>query len=102
VGLVRLQPGLRIGLVFDLLRAAIVTGALAAFTAIAWRETKNLAVAVAAAAAIGLSPLFPPTVAPPWEAAAFGVCALGVWLARSARAVCRHRSRGGPLMALAL
>jgi hypothetical protein len=81
VGLVRLQPDLRVALVFDLLRAAIVTLALAAFTAIAWRETKNIAAAIAAAAAIGLGPLFPPALAPPWEAAAFLVCAVGVWLA---------------------
>ena len=86
VGLVRLQPGLRIGLVFDLLRALIVTGALAAFTTIAWRETKNIVVAIAAAAAVGLSPLFPPTLAPPSEAAAFGVCAVVIWLAGSTRA----------------
>ena len=83
VGIVRLQPGLRVGLVFDLLRAVIVTGALAAFAAIVWRETTNLAVAIAAAAAIGLSPLFPPALAPPWEAAAFGISAIGVWLAGS-------------------
>lgn len=83
VGLVRLQPDFRVGLVFDLLRAAIVTGALAAFTAIVWRETKNIAVAITAAVAIGLSPLFPPTLAPPWEAAAFAVCAVGAWLAGS-------------------
>lgn len=108
VGLVRLQPSLRVGLVFDLLRAAIVTGALAAFTAIVWRETKNIAVATAAAAAIGLSPLFPATLAPPWEAAAFGVCAVTVWLAGSTgvggsrRSVARRSIAVGVLVAAAV
>jgi len=92
VGLVRLQPDLRVGLVFDLLRVAMVAGALAAFTAVVWRETRNIAVAIAAAAAIGLSPLFPPALAPPWEAAAFGVCAVAAWLAGSTDAEGSRRS----------
>ena len=93
VGLLRLRPDVRVGLVFDLLRVAIVTVGLAAFTAVVWRETRNVAVAIAIAAAIGFSPLFPAMLAPPWEAAAFGVCAVAAWLAGATRA----RDRGKPI-----
>src|SRR5262249_45394709 len=41
-------------------------------------------VAVATATAVGLSPLFPAALAPPWEAAAFGVCAAVVLIGASA------------------
>src|SRR3954468_2480030 len=91
VGLVRLRPDVRVGLVFDLLRVAIVTVGLAAFTAFVWRETRNIAVAIAAPAAVVFSPLFPAMLAPPWEAAAFGVCAVAAWLAPSMRVRGRRR-----------
>src|SRR4051812_5912713 len=91
VGLVRLRPDVRVRLVFDLLRVAIITVGLAAFTAFVWRETRNIAVAIAVAAAIGFSPLFPAMLAPPWEAAAFGVCAVVAWLAASMRVRGRRR-----------
>ena len=85
VALLRLRPDVRVGLVFGLLRVAIVTLGLAAFTALVWRETRNVAVAIAIAATIGFSPLFPAMLAPPWEAAAFAVCAVAAWLACATR-----------------
>lgn len=85
VGLLRLRPDVHVALVFDLLRVAIVTVGLAAFTAVVWRETRNVAVAIAIAAAIGFSPLFPAMLAPPWEAAAFALCAGAAWLAAPTR-----------------
>ena len=93
MGVLRLRPDVRVGLVVQILRVAMVTVGLAAFTALVWRETRNLAAAIAIGAAIGLSPLFPAMLAPPWEAAAFGVCAVAAWVAGAMRG----RDRRNPI-----
>src|SRR5262249_11802162 len=76
IAALRARPDLRVGTVFELLQLAVMTAALAAFVELLRRRTRPRAVAIATAMAIGLSPLFPVVVAPPWEAAAFGLCAL--------------------------
>ena len=83
IATVRLNPDLSIGQLFHVLHSAIVVAALAAFVELACRQTRNMAVAAATGLAVGLSPLFAFTLSPPWEAAAFGVCAAAALLAGS-------------------
>jgi hypothetical protein len=73
----RAQPDLTVGTLFTTLHAFFVVIGLAAVVALARRAACSLAVATATGLAIGLSPLFPQTLAPPWEASAFAACALG-------------------------
>jgi hypothetical protein len=75
IAMVRLNPDLRVGRLFDVLHIAIVTVALAAFVELVRRQTRSMAIATAIGLSVGLSPLFGATLSPPWEAAAFGVCA---------------------------
>jgi hypothetical protein len=70
------RPDLTVGGLFTSLHAFFVVIGLAAVVGLARRAACSLAVATATALAIGLSPLFPQTLAPPWEAAAFAACAL--------------------------
>jgi len=76
IAALRARPDVRVGTVFELLQLAVMTAALAAFVALLRTRTRTVAVAIATAMAIGLGPLFPVVVAPPWEAAAFGLCVL--------------------------
>lgn len=75
IAAVRLVPTVRIGQVFGVLHIVVIVGALAAFAALVAHQTRSTAVALAVAIGVGLSPLFPATLAPPSAAAAFGVCA---------------------------
>ena len=75
IAALRARPDLRVGAVFELLQLIVMTAALAAFVELLGRRTRSVAVAVVAAGAIGLGPQFPAVLAPPWEAAAFGLCA---------------------------
>jgi hypothetical protein len=77
---VRLDPDLGIGLVFVVLRAAAIVVGLAAFVELVYRRTRHMELAAATGLAVGLSPLFASTLSPPWEAAAFAVCAVGALL----------------------
>jgi hypothetical protein len=85
---VRARLDLTIGAWFGTLHALAVIVGLAAFVIVASRATGNIAVAASTALAIGLSPAFPRTLAPPREAAAFAVCACGAVL--FARSLNRH------------
>jgi hypothetical protein len=93
---VRLNPDLPVGQVFDLLHAAVIVAALAAFVELVRRQTRNGAIAAATGLAVGLSPLFAATLSPPWEAAAFGVCASAALLGGSQFA--RHRGSSWPFV----
>ncbi len=95
IATVRLSPDLRVGQLFDLLRAAIIVAALAAIVELVCRRTRNTPIAAATGLAVGLSPLFTATLSPPWEAAAFGICAAAALLAGS-----RFASRSGSSYAL--
>ena len=88
---VRLNPSLRVGHLFEVLHAAVVVAALAAFVGLVHRRTRNWAIAGATGLAVGLSPLFAATLSPPWDAAAFGVCAAAA-LAAGSLFIRRHRS----------
>jgi hypothetical protein len=77
---VRLDPDLGIGTVFVVLRAAAIVVGLAVFVELVFRRTRHMTLAAATGLAVGLSPLFPSTLSPPWEAAAFAVCAAGALL----------------------
>jgi hypothetical protein len=77
---VRARLDLTIGAWFGALHALAVIVGLAAFVILASRATGNIAVAASTALAIGLSPAFPRTLAPPREAVAFAVCACGAVL----------------------
>src|SRR6185436_11380715 len=66
---VRFDPDLGIGAVLAVLRTAAIVVGLAAFVALVFRRVRHLGLAVATGLAVGLSPLFPATLAPPWEAA---------------------------------
>jgi hypothetical protein len=70
----RAGPDLAAGLVFAALNVVCVTVALALFVLLARRAHIRTSVAVSAALAIGLGPLFPPVLAPPSAATAFAVC----------------------------
>jgi hypothetical protein len=83
IAMVRLNPDLRVGQLFDLLHAAVIVVALAAFVELVCRQTRNMAIAAATGLAVGLSPLFAATLSPPLEAAAFGVCAAAALLSGS-------------------
>ena len=83
IAAVRLNPDLRVGQLFDLLHAVVIVLALAAFVELVFRQTRNMAIAAATGLAVGLSPLFAATLSPPWEAAAFGVCAAAALLTGS-------------------
>jgi hypothetical protein len=83
ITMVRLSPNLRVGQLFQALQAAVIVAALAAFVELVGRLTRTLAVAAAIGLAVGLSPLFAATLSPPWEAAAFGICATAALLASS-------------------
>jgi hypothetical protein len=95
IATVRLSPDLRVGQLFDLLRAAIIVAALAAFVELVCRRTRSTPIAAATGLAVGLSPLFTATLSPPWEAAAFGICAAAALLTGS-----RFASRSGSSYAL--
>ena len=77
---VRLDPDLGIGTVFVVLRAAAIVVGLAVFVELVFRRTRHMTLAAATGLAVGLSPLFPSTLSPPLEAAAFAVCAAGALL----------------------
>ena len=77
---VRYDPDLGIGPVFMVLRAAAIVVGLGLFVELAFRRTRHMGLAAATGLAVGLSPLFPATLSPPWEAAAFAVCAAGALL----------------------
>jgi hypothetical protein len=70
-------PDLTTGALFGTLHAVTLVIGVAAFVALAARATSNICVAAATGLAVGLGPFFPATLAPPWEAAAFAVCAAG-------------------------
>jgi hypothetical protein len=80
IAIVRLNPGLRVGQLFDVLHIVVVVVALAAFVELVRRHTRSIAIAAATGLSVGLSPLFSATLSPPWEAAAFGVCAVAALL----------------------
>jgi hypothetical protein len=69
------RPDVTLGTLLAVLRVAAVVGAVSAFVALAARVTGSLPAAAATGLAVGLGPLFPFTLAPPSEAAAFAVCA---------------------------
>jgi hypothetical protein len=83
IGVLRARPDLRVGQLFDLLQLTVMAAALTAFVELLCRRTRSLAIALATAAAVGLSALFPGALAPPWEAAAFGLCAAAALFATS-------------------
>ncbi|HJZ75796.1 MAG TPA: hypothetical protein VKE51_28880 [Vicinamibacterales bacterium] len=83
IAALRARPDLRVGAVFALLQLTVTTAALAAFVELLRRRARTVAIPIATAMAIGLGPLFPSALAPPWEAAAFGVCALAALVAAS-------------------
>lgn len=64
-----------IGDLFNALNALAIAAGVALFIELAVRTTGSLRAAVTAGVAIGVSPLFPATLAPPWEAAAFATSA---------------------------
>jgi hypothetical protein len=102
IAAVRAKPDVRIGQVFGALHLIVVVASLAAFAALVQRRTRRAAVALATAVAVGMSPLFPSALAPPIEAAAFGLCAAAAlaWLAipeGSARAARMAMAIGGSL-----
>ena len=80
IAALRSRPDLRVGQLFDLLQFLVLTAALALFADLVVRRTRSIAIALALAVAVGLGPLFPALLAPPWEAAAFGVCAAAALL----------------------
>jgi hypothetical protein len=94
---VRLNPGLRVGDLFALLHALVVVAALAAFVELAGRQPRSMAIAAATGLAIGLSPLFAATLSPPWEAAAFALCASAALLTST-----RFARHAGPSREVAL
>jgi hypothetical protein len=102
IATVRLNPDLRIGQVFDLLHAAVIVVALAAVVELVCRRTGNIAIAASIGLAIGLSPLFPATLSPPLEAAAFGICAAAALLSGSRFAGRAASSRAFVLSSLAV
>lgn len=77
---VRTRLDLTVGVWFGTVHALAVVIGLAAFVFLASRATDNIAVAASTGLAIGLSPAFPRTLAPPREAVAFAVCACGAVL----------------------
>jgi hypothetical protein len=80
----RTRVDLTVGVWFSTLHALAIVIGLAAFVTLARRLTGNIGVAASTGLAIGLSPAFPRTLAPPREAVAFAVCACGaVLLTRS-------------------
>jgi hypothetical protein len=80
IAALRTRPDLRVGTWFGLLQLIVMAAALAAFAGLLRRRT-ILAIALATTTAVGLSPLFPAALAPPWEAAAFGLCAAAALVA---------------------
>lgn len=82
IAAVRIQPDLTVGALFSVLHAVATVAGLAMFVELVFRATHNLAVAAATGLAVGLGPLFVPSLAPPWEAASFAVCAGGALLMR--------------------
>ena len=95
---VRLDPDLGIGVVLAVLRPAAIVVGLAAFVNLVFRRARHMGIAAATGLAVGLSPLFPATLSPPWEAAAFAVCAAGALLFGS---LVEGRTRSPLLLAFA-
>jgi hypothetical protein len=75
IAAVRIDQSVHVGSFFTVLHAIVIVAALAAFTELARRFTHSLAISVAVALAAGLGPLFSDAIAPPGDAAAFGICA---------------------------
>jgi hypothetical protein len=102
IAMVRLNPDLQVGQLFDVLRVVVVTVALAAFVELVRRQTRSLAIAAATGLSVGLSPLFGATLSLPWEAAAFGVCAAAALLTVSRFGRRPGSSRAFVLLGLAI
>lgn len=85
IAALRLNPELPVGAVFGVLHAAVFVAAIAAFVLLVDRFTRSPASGASAGLAVGLSPLFGNTLSPPWDLAAFGVCAASALLASSTR-----------------
>ena len=75
IATVRFDANLSVGALFGVLHAIAIVSGLAVFVELVFHRTRNIAVAAATGMAVGLSPLFGLTLSPPWEAAAFAVCA---------------------------
>src|SRR4051794_21517473 len=80
IGVLRSRPDLPVGALFDALQFIVMAAALAAFVALGDRRTHSFAIAIATALAAGLGPLFPSALAPPWEAAGFGIASAAALL----------------------
>jgi hypothetical protein len=90
----RARPDLTVGALFTTLHAFFAVIGLAAVVGLARRAACSLAVATATGLAMGLSPLFPRTLAPPWEPSAFAACALGAFFLTSKRPSLLLRAAG--------
>src|SRR5260221_5440334 len=77
VATVAARPALTLGHLFGTLHGVAVVAAVSLFIQLAARATRDLRTASAAGIAVGLGPLFPVTLAPPWEATAFAASAAG-------------------------
>jgi hypothetical protein len=102
IAMVRLDPDLRVGQLFDVLHIVVVTAALTAFVELIRRQTRSIAIAAAIGLSVGVSPLFGATLSPPWEAAAFGVCAAAALLTVSRFGRRHGSSRAFVLVSLAI
>jgi hypothetical protein len=80
IAAVRLGSNVSIGAVFVVLYAIAMIAGLAVFVELVFHRTRNMAVAASTGVAVGVSPLFGLTLSPPWEAAAFGMCAAAALL----------------------
>jgi len=80
IAAVRSHPDLPAGGLFGAMQAAAIVAGVALFVRLVFRGNGDMAVAATTGLALGLSPMFPSTLAPPWEAAAFAVCAAAALL----------------------
>lgn len=75
VAAVRVEARLTVGAWFAALHTVTIALAVAAIAQLVLRATGSRAAALAVGLAVALGPAFPPTLAPPWEAAAFAAAA---------------------------
>jgi hypothetical protein len=74
-------PYVSVGTVLRTLDTIVVVGAIAGLTELFLRTTGSYAVSAAVAIAVGLSPLFPPTVGTPQAAGVCGACVAAALIA---------------------
>ncbi|MEP7307115.1 MAG: hypothetical protein ABJA98_16505 [Acidobacteriota bacterium] len=80
IAAVRSHPDLTAGVLFGAMHATAIVAGVAMFVRLVSRRNVDMAVAATTGLALGLSPMFASTLAPPWEAAAVAVCAAAALL----------------------